>query len=100
MDLLEAHLNNGAKGRSFYTYFLNVNTTDESHLVGRCNKIWTLVIIISMDKYMLDDNYKKMCKDALKQHTHDDGLVDSLQVLLKDFNQTNVAMSPAFWRDL
>ena len=32
---------------------------------------------ISIHKYMLDDNYQNMCKDALKQHTYDDGLVNS-----------------------
>ena len=47
-----------------------------------------------MHRYMLDDNYQKMCKDTLKQHTYyDDGLVNSLQDLFKDFKQTNVVMA-------
>ena len=53
---------------------------------------------------MLDDNYQKMCTDTLKQHTYDDGFVDSFKVLIKNFDQINVVMAQlllnAFLRDL
>ena len=42
---------------------------------------------------MPDDSCQMMCKRTLKKHTCDDGLADSLHILSKTFNQTNVVMT-------
>ena len=94
--MLKSHLNNDSRSRIFYACLLKKHSSGEivghNDLITRCNNICRHYNIY-MWKFVFDDKYSNLCKRKLKcLNNMNDGLSDSIQYLLNNYNNGNRKM--------
>ena len=102
-EIRQSNMNNDAIGRSLYSNMLNRrHNASHKNLVQRCKQICD-TRDISLVRYVFNDPYSTLCKRDIT-FQDDDGLVDSVQYLLHDFNFDNrllvQSLLTPFWRTL
>ncbi len=83
LELLEAHMKSGAKGRKLYSFLLTAKQDNSCNLVGRCQEFCQMNEM-SLYSYLFDGSYRALCKRNLKAFTRDNGLFDTLSFYMND----------------
>lgn len=89
MNLVKSMIFNTSAAKDFYLRMLNQPTKCSfmSDVKSICNDF-----NISAIKFLFDDQYSMDCKQQMKKFPEDDGLIDSLRILLKNYSEVDKDM--------
>ncbi len=82
LELLEAHMKSGAKGRKLYSFLLTAKQDNSCNFSGSLSGFLN---DMSLYRHLFDDSYRALCKGNLKAFTRDNGLFDTLSFYMNDF---------------
>ena len=90
MNLLKSVLHGSSSCKDFYFYLWSSPSQKAKcdTLLSR-NMNYCVKYNISLVKYVLDDKFTKQCHKLLKPVTVNNGLADSLRMLLSNFNEND-----------
>jgi len=99
LNLARTNILSSSRSKYFYNHLIrchsnnSVNMSNHNDLISRVKKICN-VRQLSFSKYVLNDSYRLQVKNRIKySNVVNDGLVDSLKLLLNDFNCDNLKIA-------